>query len=79
MSPPRRSPPGLLKRRRRVADRDNDTRVPQDPRRLGKVSTPRRHRDLAQRAVGFAQEPLNEVRIGVAEKDRIVRSAILAS
>ena len=62
-----------------MTDRDNDTRVPQDPRRLGEVSTLRRHRDLAQSAVGRAQERFNQVRIGVAEKHRIVRTAILAS
>ena len=70
--------PGLLERRRRVTGRDDDTRLPQDPRRLGEVSPLRRHRDLAQSAVGRAQQLLNQVRIGVAKQRRIVRPAILA-
>jgi hypothetical protein len=37
-----------------------------------------RHRDLAQSTVGRAQEPLDKVRIGGAEKGRIVRAAVLA-
>ena len=42
------------------------------------MSPLRRHRDLAQSAVGRAQEPLNKVGIGVAKKGRIVGTAVLA-
>jgi hypothetical protein len=73
------SRPSLLERRRRVTDRDNYTGVTQDLRRLGEVMALRRHCDLAQSAVGRAQQPFNQLGIGVAKKGRIVRAAILAS
>ena len=38
----------------------------------------RRHRDLAQSAVGRDQKPLNQVGIGIAKKGRIVCPAVLA-
>jgi fructoselysine-6-P-deglycase FrlB-like protein len=68
----------LFKRRRCVTDRDDDTCPPQDPGRLGEVSPFRRHRHLAQGAVGRVQKPLNQVGIGVAKKGRIVGTAVLA-
>jgi hypothetical protein len=62
-----------------VTDRDNYTGVAQDLRRLGEVMALRRHCDLAQSAVGRAQQPFNQLGIGVAKKGRIVRAAILVS
>ena len=69
--------PGLFKRRRCVTGCDDDTRLLQHPRRLGEMSPLRRHRDLAQSAVGRGQKPLNQVRIGIAKEGRIVGPAIL--